>query len=236
MNAAQAPHPIVIKRLVCLANSRKLQGRCVAGRELLERNPGGWIRPVSARESEEVSPRERQYQDGSEPRLLDIVDVPLLEPRPKSHQQENWLLDPGWYWTRGGTFPHGSLSLLTMAPGPLWINGHRTYNGLNDYVPVEDTGGIYDSLKLIAVQSLQLHVYIPGEAFGDMRRRVQADFSFSGVDYSLWVTDSVIEPEYLAQASGVYNLNASYLTISLGEPHRDGRCYKLVAAIIGSHP
>lgn len=29
----------MIKRLVCLANSRKLHGRCIAGRELLEETP-----------------------------------------------------------------------------------------------------------------------------------------------------------------------------------------------------
>jgi len=231
MSAAQ---PVVVKRLVCLANSRKLQGRCVAGRELIEGNPGGWIRPVSNREHEEVSSRERLYQDRSEPCLLDIVDIPLLEPRPKLHQRENWLLDPGWCWMKRGTFPHSSLGLLAEAPGPLWINGHSTYNGLNDYVPVENIGNIHGSLKLIAIPGLRLHVYKPGEAFGDMRRRVQADFSFDGVDYSIWVTDSVIELAYLAQADGVYELNASYLTISLAEPHRDGRCYKVVAAIIGA--
>jgi len=67
------------------------------------------------------------------------------------------------------------------------------------------------------------------------RRRVQAEFSFSGVRYSLWVTDPVIEDTYLAQADGVYNLDASYLTVSLSGPYL-GRCYKLVAAIIGRHP
>jgi len=44
-----------VKRLVCLANSRKLSGRCVAGRELSGGRPIGWVRPVSARENEEVS-------------------------------------------------------------------------------------------------------------------------------------------------------------------------------------
>ena len=38
-----------VKRIVCLANSRKRGGRCVAGKELLaDGRAGGWIRPVSA--------------------------------------------------------------------------------------------------------------------------------------------------------------------------------------------
>ncbi|WP_419940789.1 dual OB domain-containing protein [Candidatus Palauibacter sp.] len=37
-----------IKRIVCLANSRTLHGRCVAGPEFGS-NPPSWIQPVSAR-------------------------------------------------------------------------------------------------------------------------------------------------------------------------------------------
>ena len=57
----------IVKRVVCLANSRKLSGRCVAGKELVSDRPLRWLRPVSNREHEEVSEYERQYEDGSGP-------------------------------------------------------------------------------------------------------------------------------------------------------------------------
>ena len=43
-----------VKRIVCLANSRKMHGRCVAGREWRDGLAGQWIRPVSNREQQEV--------------------------------------------------------------------------------------------------------------------------------------------------------------------------------------
>ncbi len=176
----------MIKRLVCLANSRKLHGRCVAGRELLAGSLGGWIRPVSDRTHEEVSEHERQYEDGSDPRVLDIIDIPLIGPRSKSHQPENWLLDPDKYWVKAGEFGPDNLDLLTDEPGPIWINGHHTYSGQNDYVSFEDATQLGGSLKLIAVHDgLQLQVYPPGDAFGNPKRRVQADFSFDGMNYRL---------------------------------------------------
>ena len=58
-------------QIVCLANSRKLSGRCVAGK-LLD-GSGQWIRPVSAREHEEVSLDERRYDNGEDPVLRDVV-------------------------------------------------------------------------------------------------------------------------------------------------------------------
>ena len=48
-----------VKRIVCLANSRKLNGRCLAGKEFGGKGVGTWIRPVGAREHGEVSEYER---------------------------------------------------------------------------------------------------------------------------------------------------------------------------------
>src|SRR5580658_5662159 len=94
LSAQQGSNVSMLKRIVCLANSRKLSGRCIAGKEIHKGKQIGWIRPVSAREHEEVSEYERQYQDGSDPSVLDVMDIELIEPRPKGCQHENWLLDP----------------------------------------------------------------------------------------------------------------------------------------------
>jgi hypothetical protein len=221
----------IVKRIVCLANSRKLSGRCVAGKVLLGHRLGGWLRPVSSREHEEVSEYERQYEDGSDPRVLDIIDVPLLEARPKGYQRENWLLDPDNYWTKAGQARWEDLQRHADPIAPLWIDCYSTYNGLNDKVPLSLANSLDSSLRLIRVDRLALSVFKPGEAFGNLKRRVQGRFQHGGTDYALWVTDPIYERRHLAKPNGDYKIGDSFLTISLGEPYNDF-CYKLIAAII----
>jgi hypothetical protein len=213
-----------------LANSRKLNGRCVAGVEIDGGTSSGWIRPVSDREHGEVSEYERQYANGSDPEVLDIIDVPLLSPRPWSFQQENWLLDPKFYWERRGQAGWADLARYSGG-GALWINGHSTYNGRNDKVPLAIASSLTSSLTLIHVASAKLVVFAPGEAFGNAKRRVQARFQHGADEYRLWVTDPRYERTYLKKQDGSYDLGESFLTVSLGEPLNDD-CFKLVAAII----
>ena len=222
-----------VKRIVCLANSRKLSGRCIAGKELLQDGrPGGWVRPVSARENEEVSEHERQYKDGSDPRLLDVIDVPLLHALPNGYQQENWLLDPGGYWEKIRGLSRNDLTQFTdPVDQQLWINGYSTFNGVNDEVPLATALTFGVSLRFVLVGDLTLSVFAPGEAFGNSKRRVQGRFYNGGAEYRLWVTDPDYERRYLQKPDDEYPIGDAFLTVSLGEPYRD-HSYKLIAAII----
>ena len=224
------------KRILCLANSKKLTGRCIAGREAKGPAAGPWIRPVSARPSEEVSENERQYQDGSDPKLLDVIDVPLLRAVPHACQVENWLIDPGYYWTRVRSAGWAELQQFVESPPTLWVNSQSTYHGLYDEIAQAIADALPGSLYLIRIDQVTLHVFAPQEAFGNPKRRVQANFTHRAVPYRLWVTDPVLERTYLAQPDAFYQLGECCLTISLGEPFqkKDGSWhrYKLVAAIV----
>lgn len=225
----------VIKRIVCLANSRKLAGRSIAGREWTGERPGGWIRPVSKRDGQEVSEYERQYEDGSDPQVLDVIDVPLVKRMDTSQgetwQSENWLLDEEQYWRKMGRYSWFDLPALVDAAAPLWLDGFHTYQGHNDRIPMDAMAQVSDSLRLVEVDDLVLSVFAPGEAFGNRKRRVQGRFHHAEQQYALWVTDPVYERNYLAKLDGEYRLQRCFLTISLGEPF-DGFCYKLIAAVM----
>jgi len=220
-----------IKRIVCLANSRKLSGRCIAGRELVDGLPAGWIRPVSGREHEEVSERERAYRDGTDAQVLDVIDVPVIEPRPKAFQRENWLLDSDHYWSKASTLGLGGLAELVDEYESLWLNVGSTRSGFNDEIPLEQANELTSSLRLVHVPSVRIAVFSPGADFGNPKRRVQARFKHHGDDYWLWVTDPDYERRFLATSNGEYDLGPSYVTVSLGEPYK-GYVYKMVAAIV----
>jgi hypothetical protein len=228
-----------VKRIVCLANSRKTSGRCIAGKGLVQTERshgariGSWIRPVSTRPSEEVSEYERQYEDGSDPQLLDIIDVPLLRHRPKDYQQENWIIDNSRYWVRIDQFRLDQLDQITDEERQLWTNASSTYHGCNDRVHQDTAVRLRDSLRLIKSDDLTLTVFAPGEDFGNLKRRVQGRFQYKGIDYWLWVTDPNYERKYLQLPNGNYQVGKCFLTISLGELY-DCYAYKFIAAIIRS--
>jgi hypothetical protein len=197
----------------------------VAGIEIIDHKPGAWVRPISNRPDHEISKKERQFSSGQEPRLLDIIDVPVLEHAPLMHQRENWLLDPGqrWKFVKNVAWEH--LALIQDKTDSLWPNGHHTYHGTNDQVLQAEAETLDSSLKLIHVERVQLSVY--KEYY---RPNLRAEFSFGGAEYRLKVTDPNLEAEYFARGDGEYPLGESFLTISLGSPFNDN-CYKLAAAI-----
>ncbi|MBE1162792.1 dual OB domain-containing protein [Dyella acidiphila] len=219
------------KRILCLANSKKMAGRCIAGREVIGGAPGPWVRPVSERPTEEISEYERQYPDGSDPRVLDIIDVPLERHHPHACQTENWLIQAEEYWAKVGQAGWRDAVAFVETPQTLWHNGESSYHGLNDRVEVSVADRLPHSLHLIHVNRIELKIFAPGANFGNPKRRVQAKFEYRGVQYWIWVTDPYIEREYLARENGVYTLGDSLICVSLGEPF-EGFRYKLAATII----
>jgi hypothetical protein len=138
------------------------------------------MRPVSARPGRSVSEYERQYQDGKDPRLLDIVDIPVIRASPVVGQPENWLLDPDWYWEFVGRRTK-MIDALADDPAELWLNGNSTVAGENDRVPESLLGPGGASLYLVHAEQLTIRVLAPGAAFGNAKRKVRGSFTYRGI-------------------------------------------------------
>lgn len=217
------------KTLVCLANSRKHSGRCVAGLELVEGQVSGWVRPVSDRPSEELAIEERRYEDGTDVRLLDVVTIAFREHRPHGCQQENHVIDDGYYWARGGRFEAAELLRHAHRSGPLWADGNSSYSGENDRISVELANTLSSSLVLVAPRRATFEV-----VQGLKKRQVRLDFQLTNARYNFVVTDPRVETDYLARGEGRYELpTETVVCVSLGEPF-EGYRYKLAAGIIAT--
>jgi hypothetical protein len=217
------------KTIICLANSRKLSGRCVAGKEIANQKIGNWIRPVSKRSTGELSHRDRCFSDSKDPCLLDVVTIEMLKPQPDGFQTENDLIDDTYWWTRVRSATHSELrQALDHVDGDLWDNSSSSYNGRNDRIEEEQALVLASSLKLIEVSDLKIEALIEGAEFGNPRRKVRGEFTLNDVSYRLSVTDPTVESEY---ADGTHDIGRAILCISLGEPY-EGYAYKLIAGVI----
>ncbi|MGH9498531.1 MAG: dual OB domain-containing protein [Terriglobales bacterium] len=221
------------KTIVCLANSRKMSGRCIAGKEIDDRRClGGWIRPVSDRPTQEISEEERQFKRGGDPKLLDIIQIEMLESRPHAPQLENHLINPRSYWVNEGKATWDEVKSATdEVHGALWINGSSSYNGTNDRIPEARAACLSSSLLLIEPEDLVISVAVEGADFNNPKRKVRAQFKLNNESYVIAVTDPIATREYLAKDDGEYAVDVALLCVSIGEPYQ-GNCYKLAAAVI----
>lgn len=219
------------KTIVCLANSKKWKGLCVAGLELSSSGSAGeWIRPVSARADQEIQRSEIRYADGSYLDLLDVVSVPFLEPRPFAFQTENHLIVPGQPWVKTGTFSPKGLRALCSEPTALWSNGPRSYHGVNDKVPESAAAGFSHSLVLVEPKDLLIEVVLDYQN----QKQVRAHFRVGQTFYNCAVTDLKVEAEFIGREAGdqwTYGRSA-VACISLTEKALQGNHVKLVASII----
>jgi hypothetical protein len=175
---------------------------------------------------------ERQYRDGSEPNVLDIVAMELHEPRPDRHQQENYLIAPNGAWLKQGRMSWQELQqAVEEPPGPLWLDGHSSYRGENDRVPEDHLDSFSGSLYLVRPEDLVLFVARESRDGGTPRRRVRARFKLNGCSYCMAVTDPIVEGTYLARDDDTYTLSQALLCVSLSQIF-EGHAYKLVATVI----
>jgi hypothetical protein len=165
--------------------------------------------------------------------LLDVLRVPLAEPRPEPHQPENWLLNPGRWKLVDRLSPEVAVQRLT----PAIARGPALLGNVGDRIPFEPFARHPAAASLALVEPNSLQWRITTGVRGN--RQTRARFSLNGHVYDLSVTDPVIERRLVHLPEGLHSIHESgfdprsriVLTVSLGEPF-NGDCYKLVAGVL----
>ncbi len=235
---------MIVKRIVILANSIKNQNRCIAGRELWysqgRHTLGKWVRPVSGEGKGEIALQQSALPDGTQPAVLDIVDVPLLEHANDPTQPENWRLATDKPWRRVTTVPAVPLPLLREEPAHLWIE----FSQETDRISAAAVAGSGEQASLFLIQPRKFRLVARLERDGPAgkeHRRRRAVFEFGRERYNLSVTDPTVDARYLdpfpTPNEGPRKVELPcgdncLLCVSRTPVFDDGCHYKVVASVI----
>ena len=216
--------------MVCLANSRKGGGRCIAGLAWVGNDHWDWIRPVSTHGTGELN-FERLYEDGTDPQLLDLIDLSLLQPKPLGCHAEDIIVDSTRRWQKQAHLTYQeALELIPMASTSLWINGKSTSHGHNDGIDEWKAARLKTSLKLICPDKLTM----TATAEHHNKRKVRGEFRLRNSSYKLAITDPCIESEFSHYHLGAERVTRNpLLCISIGLVFEQTKaCYKLIAGVM----
>lgn len=217
------------KRVICLAASRKKGQHCFAGKDTFSNE---WNRPVTNHGEHEVSTAEGTTTEGKLASIGDILDITFLKHDPFHFQHENHLIDSASRWTNVGRATYAELEALVDEPPSLWDEGSSSWGNQNNRVPEQSANAQNHSLWLIRPTTLSVSVEVKGGSFSDANKRiVKGHFTYAGTEYTMQVTDPIIEARMLSGADRTEAIGEAILCVSLGGAF-NGYAYKLIAAVI----
>lgn len=205
-------------KIICFANSQKHSERCIAGIEI---STGKWIRPVSNLDDGRV-PRNVCLVNGEEPKLLDILEIPIAETSP-GYECENRLILPGRWKCIGKAAVN---DLVNYCEDEIiygqWLNS-VPFSFLQE-VPSEDRR----TLQLIRTSKLNIYKY---EDTGKWEASLP---TANGQRMKAKITDLALIDKL---NTGVNFSQDCFITISLAQPWRrssseEFACWKLIAAVV----
>lgn len=213
-------------QIICLANSWKHGDRCIAGINSLK---GQWIRPVSNLPDGRI-PKETRNIGGTEPALLDILEIPLAKTGPDfGFECENLLVLPG-KWRRVGHVPPGFLHKYCSNENYILHNDRR-------YVTVSflQSLPIAQRRTLQLIQAVEFSVRSTGQRFEGGEKWEGSLITTNGQRLTAIITD----PVYIRRLElGHQSQSPCFITVSLSMPWRprdwegDDPCWKLIAAVV----
>lgn len=212
-----------IRSFICLANSYKRGGRCVAGVEIdsnnvIQYNKNGnpkWMRPITDSQYGEIP-----NEDANNIKILSIVTLINVFGTPQNVHQEN--VSYGWMEIQPLPFPADPKLLNQLVDN---IH-HSIFGNRGKAVSVEMASGLDYSLMFIHVNNASAYIDNNREKSKNRMR-----FTYYGSEYDFPITDPAFLDEFRKKPERFENIPDVYLTLSLGLEF-EGWHHKLVAGVI----
>ncbi len=216
---------MALVNILCLANSKKLGGRCLAG--MTWPDLGTWIRPIEPTGEHGAVPHYRAKVDTPEGRRfirpLDVISVELREPVPAPAQPENWIL---------GSTPITLVEVLEPAEVENRLrsvadNSSSVFGlgGSREIPESEASRGLPKSIALFEVDSLLFAK--------DDYNKWRLNFRFNGLSHDEFpISDFDLLDDLEGRGSSqVASERRWFLTISLVLPFKGSRWLTIAAGI-----
>lgn len=216
--------------IICLANSLKLEERCIAG---INPKTGYWVRPICSQYPDDGRvPAKIRLINHKEPSLLDVIDIPLEETGNNfGFESENLTIASG-KWKKNNSV--AATDLLKYCPDTDYI-----LHNSSKYVTVD----YLQSLPIEQRQTLQL-VYaaklLITEKPGSMLTATIWKGSIITRNGQQLRDINITDPVFTERLeTGYRSQNPCLVTVSLSMPYRpknwkkEGNpCWKLIAGVI----
>jgi hypothetical protein len=216
------------RTVVCLANSYKHGGRCVAG---ICVDDGEWIRLRGQAANGALDAREYALDDGSEARLLDVVEVELHYALPSGCHPEDWQIAPAQWRLMERPANPGQLQKVAASADKT----STILRGYRDRIAADEIQAKPMLASLTLIVPTELWWWVREERG---QRKYRATFRRHHVTYDFAVTDPRWLERLNLMPAGIYphatfagEAAETWLTISLSEAFY-GWHYKLVAGVI----
>lgn len=206
---------------VCLANSFKEGGRCVAGivvnnnNCVLQNGKPKWIRPIFQTTEHGQVPANLVNHI----KLLDIIEIDITEEVPDGYQSENVHFDTNSIKVIGTFLINNLMNLCERQTSAIFGNTQKSISS-------KDIASQNHSLILINTSNYTINEVTNFN--GKPRLRIQ--FSFGENQYDFPITDIAFINQYQLNNKIVNKTNV-FLSLSLGVQF-NGMHYKLVVGII----
>ncbi|HYG15409.1 MAG TPA: hypothetical protein VEC12_06605 [Bacteroidia bacterium] len=213
----------MVSRFICLANSLKRGGRCIAGilvneknQPLLENGKPKWIRPITHTDHGELPENLTRHI-----KLLDIVEIEITgTPEEVYHQGENVFFKDASLCIKGAFEKENLASFCD--------NRDRIFGGKGKAVAAEDICQLGHSLVMVKTPVFNF----AERCYNDSpKKQVRAVFTYHANEYDLPVTDPVFLSLFKQNKEFFNNYKRVYLCLSLGINWENWH-YKLAAGVI----
>ena len=218
-----------VKRIICLANSKKEGERCIAGIDI---DTDSWVRPVcdTRYPLDGRVPEDIRLVDGREPELLDILEMSLTDTgNDFGFECENLSIHPAKWKCLGKVRPNDLIKYCGNYHQILHNSGKYVNPSYLKNLPFEDRR----TLQLVQINKFDVEQKTTSKGGLEWRGTIQS------INGQKLTGAKITDLAFIRKLNAGYQITGQYLvTMSLGMPwayegwEGEKPCWKLIAGVI----